>query len=132
MVLDKFRIDRKTALITGSCRGLGAAIALALAGAGANVVCHGRTADGENVAEKIRQLGRKSVYIAGDIADSGFQAKLVSATIEQFGSIDILVNNAAGKDARLQPNIPRNFGMKLSPPICLLYSAFPSSPVRTC
>ena len=58
MVLESFRLDGKNALVTGSSRGLGAAIAIALAQAGANVGCHGRSADGKATSEQIRELGR--------------------------------------------------------------------------
>ena len=94
MFLDSFRLDGKNALVTGSSRGLGKAIALALAEAGANVGVHGRSTAGEEVCAEIRQSGRNSFYLAGDVADPKFCEGLISGTIEQFGSIDILVNNA--------------------------------------
>ena len=94
MVLETFRLDGKNALVTGSSRGLGAAIALALAEAGANVACHGRSNAGESTSEKIRQLGRKSFYFAGDMADPELGSALIAKTIEEFGSVDILINNA--------------------------------------
>jgi len=94
MILDDFRLDGKNALVTGSHRGLGASIALALAEAGANVACHGRSEDSGETPGKIRALGRKSAYFAGDIADSNVCAALVEKTRGEFGSIDILVNNA--------------------------------------
>jgi 2-deoxy-D-gluconate 3-dehydrogenase len=94
MVLETFQLNGKNALVTGSSRGLGAAIALALAQAGANVGCHGRSADGNGTSEKIRQLGRKSLYLAGDMSDPELGSALIAKTIEEFGSIDILVNNA--------------------------------------
>jgi 2-deoxy-D-gluconate 3-dehydrogenase len=94
MVLETFQLNGKHAVVTGSSRGLGAAIALALAQAGANVGCHGRKADGNGTSEKIRQLGRKSFYLAGDMSDPELGSALIGKTIEEFGSIDILVNNA--------------------------------------
>ncbi|HWX91571.1 MAG TPA: 2-dehydro-3-deoxy-D-gluconate 5-dehydrogenase KduD [Terriglobales bacterium] len=94
MVLDAFRLDGKNALVTGSSRGLGAAIALGLAQAGANVGCHGRSADTRGTTEKVLQLGRKSFYLAGDMSDTEFYPALIGRTLEEFGSIDILVNNA--------------------------------------
>jgi len=94
MVLDAFRLDNKNALVTGSSRGLGAAIAIGLAQAGANVGCHGRTPDGCGTAAKIRQLGKKSFYAAGDISDTKLHPVLIERTLEEFGSIDILINNA--------------------------------------
>src|ERR1700694_554558 len=94
MILEAFQLKGKNALVTGSSRGLGAAIAIALAQAGANVGCHGRSADGKDTSEQIRQLGRKSFYLAGDIADPELYSVLIGKTVEEFGSIDILVNNA--------------------------------------
>src|ERR1700694_3506423 len=94
MVLETFQLNGKNALVTGSSRGLGAAIALALAQAGANVGCHGRSVGGSGTSEKIRQLGRKSFHLAGDMSDPELGSALIGKTIEEFGSIDILVNNA--------------------------------------
>jgi 2-deoxy-D-gluconate 3-dehydrogenase len=94
MLLDTFRLDGKNALVTGSSRGLGAAIAIGLAEAGANVGCHGRSPDGSRTAEQVLQLGRKSFYVAGDMSDPKFYPVLIGRTVEEFGSIDILVNNA--------------------------------------
>jgi 2-dehydro-3-deoxy-D-gluconate 5-dehydrogenase len=94
MILEAFQLRGKNALVTGSSRGLGAAIAIALAEAGANVGCHGRSADGKVKSEAIRQMGRKSFYAAGDMADPDFYPALIGKTIEEFGTIDILVNNA--------------------------------------
>ena len=94
MILDHFRLDGKNALVTGSHRGLGAAIAIALAEAGANVACHGRSPEPGEAPERIRGLGRKSAYFAGDVADVGVCVSLIEKTVGEFGSIDILVNNA--------------------------------------
>ena len=80
--------------MTGSHRGLGAAIATALAEAGANVACHGRSPDPGEVPEKIRALGRESAYFSGDLADPGICASLIEKTVAKFGSLEILVNNA--------------------------------------
>ena len=94
MSLKAFRIKGKNALVTGSRKGLGAAIALALAQAGANVACHGREPKEASVCEEIRALGRRSVYFSGDVADARTCAALIEKTVESFGTIDILVNNA--------------------------------------
>ena len=94
MILETFQLKGKNALVTGSSRGLGAAIAIALAQAGANVGCHGRSTEGKATSETIRQMGRKSFYLAGDMADADLYPALIEKTVEEFGSIDILVNNA--------------------------------------
>lgn len=94
MSLEAFELTGKNALVTGSHRGLGAAIALAFAKAGANVGCHGRDPNPGPAVDEIRSVGRKTFYISGDLADSSVPGKLIERTVEEFGSIDILVNNA--------------------------------------
>jgi 2-dehydro-3-deoxy-D-gluconate 5-dehydrogenase len=96
MSLEAFRLDGKNALVTGSRRGIGAAIAVALAQAGANVACHGRNPQEGPASDEIRKLGRKTFYFAGDIAGAELSSKLFERTIQEFGSVDILVNNAGG------------------------------------
>ena len=94
MSLESFQLNGKNALVTGSHKGLGAAIAVALARAGANVACHGRDPNPGPACDEIRAAGRKTFYCAGDMLDSGVPAALVEKMIAEFGSIDILVNNA--------------------------------------
>lgn len=94
MILDAFRLDGRNALVTGSARGLGAAMALALAEAGANVVCHGREQARPALCDDIRALGRHTAYIAADLAQRSECDRLVDATVRELGSLDILVNNA--------------------------------------
>lgn len=94
MILDAFRLDGRNALVTGSRRGLGAAMALALAEAGANVLCHGREANEPGVCATVRALGRKTAYVAADLADRAACDRLVDQAIRELGSLDILVNNA--------------------------------------
>lgn len=94
MILDKFRLDGKTALVTGASRGLGAAIAVALAEAGADVACHGNTRPPEPTCERIGAMGRRAVAVTGDLADPSVPERLVRETLEGLGSVDILVNNA--------------------------------------
>jgi 2-deoxy-D-gluconate 3-dehydrogenase len=94
MVLDSFRLTGKNALVTGSRRGLGAAIAIALAEAGANVGCHGRESDPGGTCDVIAAAGRKTFYFPGDMAKPETCTELFDKTIQEFGSLDILVNNA--------------------------------------
>jgi 2-deoxy-D-gluconate 3-dehydrogenase len=94
MNLEAFQIDGKNALVTGSRRGLGAAIAVALAKAGANVGCHGRDPNPGAACEEVRAAGRKTFYFSADMADSKSCSQLIEKTISEFGAIDILVNNA--------------------------------------
>jgi 2-deoxy-D-gluconate 3-dehydrogenase len=94
MDLTLFQLTGKNALVTGARKGLGASIALALAKAGANVACHGRSPVDEGIVEQIRSGGTKSFYISGDLADVAVCDRLVDATLAEFGTIDILINNA--------------------------------------
>jgi 2-deoxy-D-gluconate 3-dehydrogenase len=94
MSLESFQLNGKNALVTGSRRGLGAAIAVALAKAGANVGCHGRDADPGTACDEISAAGRRTFYFTGDLADPKACTGLFERMIAEFGSIDILVNNA--------------------------------------
>jgi len=94
MTLEAFQLDGKNALVTGSHKGLGAAMAVALARAGANVACHGRAASPARACEEIRALGRKTFYFAGDVANAQVCAALIEKTVAEFGSLEILINNA--------------------------------------
>ena len=92
----KFDLSGKTAIVTGGGRGIGRAIALGLAAAGASVVVAGRTAEQlEAVAAEIRAVGAKALPVVTDLTDSQQIEALAAKTVEAFGRIDILVNNAA-------------------------------------
>ena len=94
MILDRFRLDGKVALVTGASAGLGAAMAVALAEAGADVVCHGNSRRADETAERVAATGRASLAISGDLAVRQTPGELLSATLSRFGRLDILVNNA--------------------------------------
>jgi len=94
MILDKFRLDDKVALVTGAATGLGAAIAVALAEAGADVVAHGNSRAPDATCELIKCLGRKTLAVRGDLADKTTPQKLIAQTLDAFGRLDILINNA--------------------------------------
>jgi 2-dehydro-3-deoxy-D-gluconate 5-dehydrogenase len=91
---EAFQLNGKNALVTGSHRGLGAAIAVALAKAGANVGCHGRDPKPGPSCEEIRAAKRRTFYLSADLANAKAPADLIEKTIAEFGCIDILVNNA--------------------------------------
>jgi 2-deoxy-D-gluconate 3-dehydrogenase len=94
MILDAFRLDGKTALVTGASAGLGAAIATALAEAGADVACHGNSRSPEATCELVSQTGRRALAVVGDLSDKETPRRLVEQTLNEFGCLDILVNNA--------------------------------------
>jgi len=94
LILDKFSLKGKTALVTGSSRGLGAAIAVALAEAGANIAIHGSKAIPEATQQRLKAIGANPFAVVGDVADADACARLVEETVLHFGAIDILVNNA--------------------------------------
>lgn len=90
-----FELTNKIALITGGGRGLGRAIALAYADAGAEVAIASRSLDQlEEVAQMIRAKGRRALAIETDVTDSESVAKMVETMRKEFGRIDILVNSA--------------------------------------
>jgi 2-deoxy-D-gluconate 3-dehydrogenase len=94
LILDRFNLKGKTALVTGSSRGLGAGIAIALAEAGANVAIHGSRAVPEATQKKLAGMGVKALALVGNVADAAVCSMLVAETIAHFGALDILVNNA--------------------------------------
>lgn len=92
---DKFSLQGKTGLVTGGSRGIGRAIALSLAEAGADVIlCSRKLPDTEKVADEVRSLGRKSLPVSAHVGKMEEVKKLVEKGKEEFGKIDILVNNA--------------------------------------
>jgi 7-alpha-hydroxysteroid dehydrogenase len=97
VILDKFRLDDQVAVVTGGGRGLGAAIALAFAEVGADVVIASRTqSELEAVAEKVRAAGRRAHIVTGDLAQPEVTAELAAQAVEAFGRLDIVVNNVGG------------------------------------
>src|SRR5437764_3179260 len=94
MILDQFKVNGKVALVTGAAAGLGQAIAIGLAEAGADVSCHGNTRSPEATCDAIEQVGRRALAITGDLSKPETPRKLFDATVEKFGRLDILVNNA--------------------------------------
>ena len=86
----------KNALITGSSKGIGRSVALALARGGANVTinCSSSKAQAEEVAQEIRDMGRKSIVCACDVSDLTAVEDMVQQTVDAFGSLDLFVSNA--------------------------------------
>ncbi len=97
MILDRFQLTDKVAIVTGAGRGIGAATAVALAEAGADVVISART--GEQlaaVAKQVEAAGRRAVAVPADLSDLEAVAALVERAREAFGRLDLVVNNVGG------------------------------------
>ena len=94
-ILSKFKLDNQVAVVTGGSRGLGKAMAVGLAEAGANVVISALHIDKAiKTAQEIKKLGVKSIAIKVDVTDENDVNKLVGNVLDEFGKIDILLNNA--------------------------------------
>ena len=94
-VLDLFRLDGKVAVVTGASSGLGAGFAVALAQAGADIVVAARRPDQlEQVAERVRAEGREAHVVEVDISDPEACSRVAQESIDGFGRLDVLVNNA--------------------------------------
>ena len=90
------KLAGKVAIVTGGGRGIGRAVALALAGEGAAVVVSARTpSEIEEVAQTVRDLGQRALPVQADVSQEGDVAAMVDQTLRVFGRADILVNNAA-------------------------------------
>jgi 7-alpha-hydroxysteroid dehydrogenase len=100
-MLERFRIDGKVAIVTGAGRGIGAACARGLAEAGADIVLASRTREQlDEVAAEIRAMGRRAIVVPTDVVDNDAVAALVPAAVEEFGRVDIVINNAGGTAPR--------------------------------
>ncbi|EWM18859.1 SDR family oxidoreductase [Kutzneria sp. 744] len=96
-LFERFQVTDKVAVVTGAGRGIGAATAVALAQAGADVVISSRTeAELRDVAARIEEAGRKAHVVPADLSDPTAAAGLASAAQETFGRLDIVVNNVGG------------------------------------
>jgi len=93
MILDKFKLDGKVAMVTGTSRGLGQGMAIALAEAGANIALVDRS-DSTATCQAVGKLGKACTNIAADLSNKECIADIVSTAVKEMGSIDIIVNNA--------------------------------------
>jgi NAD(P)-dependent dehydrogenase (short-subunit alcohol dehydrogenase family) len=122
------RLKDKVILVTGSTTGIGEAIARLFAREGARVMIHGRR---EDAAKKVAaDLGERAGYVIGALEDPAVPAKLIAATVERFGRIDGLVNNAARVTRDdLETATPERFDLtiatNLRAPLLLIQAALP-------
>jgi 7-alpha-hydroxysteroid dehydrogenase len=97
MIMERFRVAGRVAVVTGAGRGIGAASAVALAQAGADVVVSSRTEDQlRKVAADIEATGRRALVVASDLSDPEAAAALAARAMDAFGRLDIVVNNLGG------------------------------------
>lgn len=93
MIFDKFRLDEQVAAVTGGTKGIGKAIAIALAEAGADIAAVSRSPD-PGIKKDILAIGRRYIHHAADLTDRNQTKEVVPAILEKMGDVDILVNNA--------------------------------------
>ena len=128
------KLSGKVALVSGSGRGIGRAIALKLASEGAKVVVNDLDAEpGDAVAAEIKAAGGEAIAVNGSVTDAGFADRFVGAAMETFGGIDIIVNNAGYTwDATIQKMTDEQFqamlDVHLVAPFRILRAA--SEPIR--
>ncbi len=96
MILDQFQLTGRVAMVTGGSRGLGYAMAVGLAEAGADIACVSRSGDDEKLRERVESLGRRFLGIQAELAKPEERVGLVDKVVDGMGSIEILVNNAGG------------------------------------
>jgi NAD(P)-dependent dehydrogenase (short-subunit alcohol dehydrogenase family) len=126
-----FDLRGRTALVTGGTRGIGLALAEAYVCAGANVVVASRKADAcKEAARHLTDMGGNAISVATHIGDLDSLAALVQSTVEEFGGVDIVVNNAA--NALMQPlgamtpeAWEKSFAVNLRGPVFLVQAALP-------
>jgi 7-alpha-hydroxysteroid dehydrogenase len=101
MILDRFTVTGQVAIVTGSGRGIGAATAVALAEAGADVLLAARTEEQlRQVAKAVEAAGRRAVVVTGDLSDVDLMGSLAQTAQRELGRVDIIVNNLGGSMPR--------------------------------
>lgn len=101
MILDRFLLTDQVAVVTGAGRGIGAATAVALAEAGADVVLSSRTEDQlREVAARVEAAGRRALVVPADLSDLEAVAGLAQAAVDAFGRLDVVVDNLGGSMPR--------------------------------
>ena len=99
MTMERFSLEGKSAVVTGASRGIGRAIALGFAEAGADVAVAARSeGDLETLAKEIDALGRRAIVVPTDVTQRDQIENLVNTAVKEFGKLDIFVNNAGGSN----------------------------------
>jgi len=97
VILDRFRLSDRVAVVTGAGRGIGAASAVALAEAGADVVIAARTSEQlEETAKRVAAVDRRAIVVVADLSDLEATAALAARAKEELGRLDVVVNNVGG------------------------------------
>jgi len=102
MILEQFNLSSRVALVTGASRGLGQAMAIGLAEAGADIACVSQTGEAQTTCERVESLGRRFFSLQANLGDPTQRVGLVKRVVAELGTIDILVNNA-GSGTRHPP-----------------------------
>ena len=107
MLLDRFRLTDKVAIVTGAGRGIGRAVAEAFAEVGAHVVCAARTREQiEETAVAVRHFGVRALAVECDVTERTQLEHVVAETLRELGRIDIVVNNAGSVPTRSSSKAP--------------------------
>jgi 2-deoxy-D-gluconate 3-dehydrogenase len=94
MILDKFNLSGRVAIVTGASRGLGAGMAIGLAEAGADLVVVASSARLQETVNKIKAMGRRCIGVQVDLMDTKVIPQIIDAAVKEYGRIDILINSA--------------------------------------
>lgn len=94
MILDKFNLSGRVAIVTGASRGLGAGMAIGLAEAGADLVVVASSARLQETVDKIKAMGRRCIGVQVDLMDTKVIPQIIGAAVKEYGRIDILINSA--------------------------------------
>ena len=134
---DHSDLSGRIALVTGAARGIGKAIALALAEAGADVAVNyrAREADALAVADAVRNLGRRTMNVRADVSDSSAVKSMVDAIADELGGVDVLVNNAGvairrGLDDLTEADFDRTIAVNLKSAFLCTQAVLPGMRAR--
>ena len=134
---DHSDLSGRIALVTGAARGIGKAIALALAEAGADVAVNyrAREADALAVADAVRDFGRRTMTVRADVSDSSAVKSMVEAIADELGGVDVLVNNAGvairrGLDDLTEADFDRTIAVNLKSAFLCTQAVLPGMRAR--